>query len=55
MLWDDPDSTEAFRKAVLQSCDKYMNRKPPVEQKKEEAKPAEPEDETKPAEPGKAS
>jgi acetyl esterase/lipase len=52
MLWNDPDSTETFRKAVLHYCDKYMNRKPPVE-KKEEAKPAEPKDEAKPAEPKK--
>ena len=37
MLWDDPDSTETFRKAVLQYCETYMNRKPPVEQKKEAA------------------
>ncbi len=44
MLWDDPDSTETFRKAVLQYCDKYMNRKPPAG-KKEEAKPAEQKDE----------
>ena len=45
-MWDDPDSTETFRKAVLQFCDKYMNRKPPVG-KKEEAKPAEQKDEAK--------
>ncbi|MBR2962614.1 MAG: prolyl oligopeptidase family serine peptidase, partial [Lentisphaeria bacterium] len=44
MLWDDPDSTETFRKAVLQYCDKYMNRKPPAG-KKEESKPAEQKDE----------
>ncbi len=49
MLWDDPDCTETFRKAVLQYCDKYMNRKPPVE-KKEESKPAEKKEEAKPAE-----
>ncbi len=49
MLWDDPDSTVAFRKAVLQYCETYMNWKPPVEQK-EEAKPTEQKEETKPAE-----
>jgi acetyl esterase/lipase len=42
MLWDNPDCTETFRKAVLQYCETYMNWKPPVEQK-EDAKPAEPE------------
>ena len=39
MLWDDPDCTETFRKAVLRYCETYMK---PVEQK-EETKPAEPE------------
>ena len=51
MLWDDPDSTEAFRAAVLKYCDEYMNRKPPAE-KKEEAKPAEQKEEAKPASSG---
>ncbi|MBQ7731378.1 MAG: alpha/beta hydrolase [Lentisphaeria bacterium] len=52
MLWDDPDSTEAFRAAVLKYCDEYMNRKPPAG-KKEETKPAEPKEEAKPAGPEK--
>lgn len=54
MLWDDPDSTEAFRMAVLLYCDKYLNRKPPVGKKKE-AKPDGQKEEAKPAEQGSAS
>ena len=34
-MWDDPDRTEAFRAAVLQYCDEYMNRKQPAERKEE--------------------
>ena len=42
-MWDDPDCTETFRKAVLQYCETYMNRKPPQDEQKTDT--AEPEKE----------
>jgi len=34
-MWDDPDSTAAFRKAVLQYCETYMKPTPTSEPEKE--------------------
>ena len=51
MLWDDPDSTVTFRKAVLQYCETYMKPAKPQEEQKQDA--AEQKEETKPAEPEK--
>ena len=49
MLWDDPDSTATFRKAVLQYCETYMKSAKPQDEQKQDA--AAPKDETKTAEP----
>ncbi len=37
MLWDDPDSTAAFRKAVLQYCETYMKPSPPQDEPEKES------------------
>ncbi|MBP5585910.1 MAG: alpha/beta hydrolase [Lentisphaeria bacterium] len=34
-MWDDPDCTETFRKAVLQYCETYMKQNPTSEPEKE--------------------
>lgn len=47
-MWDDPDSTAAFRKAVLLYCETYMKPPPPQDERKTDT--AEPEEETKTAE-----
>ena len=36
-MWDDPDCTEAFRKAVLQYCETYMKPEPDKDEPKQDA------------------
>lgn len=36
-MWDDPDCTEAFRKAVLQYCETYMKPNQPQDEPKQDA------------------